>query len=104
MSRYARKTDDNHQRIVAALRAFGASVASLAAVGGGVPDLLVGYRGVNYLLEVKDGSKVASARKLTAAQVEWFGGWRGLKPSTVENEDDASCAIGAKERTWRAGR
>jgi hypothetical protein len=31
-------------------------------VGRGVPDLLVGWRGTNLLLEVKDGNKPQSAR------------------------------------------
>lgn len=98
MSRYARKVDANHAHIIEALRAVGASVSSLASVGDGVPDLLVGYRGENFLLEVKDGTKVPSARRLTDAQTKWFGSWRGRKPSTVEDENDALCAIGASAR------
>ena len=39
------KTDANHADIVDALRRVGASVVSLASVGNGVPDLLVGFNG-----------------------------------------------------------
>lgn len=60
-----------------ALRKAGCSVASLSAVGEGCPDLLVGARGHNCLLEVKDGSRVPSARKLTPAQEAWHKAWRG---------------------------
>ena len=53
--RRAAKVDANQEEIVSALRAVGASVQSLAPVGKGCPDLLVGFRGSNYLLEVKAG-------------------------------------------------
>lgn len=42
--RRAARTDANQTAIVEALRKCGASVQSLAAVGKGVPDLLVGLR------------------------------------------------------------
>ena len=75
--RRAAKVDANQADIVAALRMAGATVQPLHAVGKGCPDLLVGYQRVNYLLEVKDGSKVPSAQKLTDDQVEWHELWRG---------------------------
>lgn len=70
------RTDGNHAAIVAALRSIGASVVSLADIGNGCPDLLVGYRGQNLLLEVKDGRKPPSARKLTPAERKFFDDWR----------------------------
>ena len=75
--RRAARVDRNQVEIVNALRKAGASVQSLAATGKGCPDLLVGCRGVNLLMEVKDGQKAPSARKLTADQVEWHGAWEG---------------------------
>ena len=72
------KTDANQAEIVEALRGLGyCTVHSLHAVGGGVPDLLVGIGGRNYLVEVKDGSKPPSARKLTPDQVDWHRDWLG---------------------------
>jgi hypothetical protein len=62
---------------VDALRKAGASVQSLAALGKGVPDLLVAIRGVNLLMEIKDGSKPKSAQKLTEDQLKWHGAWQG---------------------------
>ena len=41
------KIDDNQPEIVKALREIGCSVQSLASVGGGCADLLVGYQGIN---------------------------------------------------------
>ena len=55
--RYAAKIDSNQNEVVNALRKAGASVQSLAALGKGVPDLLVAIRGVNLLMEIKDGNK-----------------------------------------------
>lgn len=71
------RRDANHTDVVDALRGIGASVVSLADVGDGCPDLLVGFRGVNLLLEVKDGNKPPSARKLTTAEQAFFRDWRG---------------------------
>ncbi len=75
--RRAAKVDANQSLIVLALRSVGATVQPLHAVGQGCPDLLVGYMHRNYLMEIKDGDKVPSARKLTPAQVEWHDAWRG---------------------------
>ena len=83
----AARVDANHVAVVAALRKAGATVQSLAGVGKGVPDLLVGIRGKTALLEVKDGAKVPSARRLTEDQLKWHAAcraarwrlWLGLK-------------------------
>ena len=75
--RRAARTDDNHAEIVAALRGCGCLVQSLAAVGKGVPDLLVQRNDVLYLLEVKDGNKPPSRRLLTPEQEKFLAaGWR----------------------------
>jgi hypothetical protein len=92
VTRRAARVDTNHAVIVGALRACGATVQSLAQVGGGCPDILVGYRGRNLLLEIKDGSKPPSARKLTADQVPWHAEWRGAV-RVVDNVDSAIAAL-----------
>jgi Holliday junction resolvase len=86
--RQAAKTDANQGLIVNALRKAGASVQSLAAVGKGCPDLLVGYQGINYLMEVKDGNKVPSAQKLNIEQEHWHSVWIGAV-HVVKSENDA---------------
>ena len=95
--RRAAKVDANHGAIVRALRAVGCSVQSLARVGEGCPDLAVGYHGRNYLLEVKDGSKPPSARKLTPDEQGWHERWRGAV-LVVETVDEALEAVGARAR------
>ena len=76
--RYAARVDANQTQIVSALRAAGATVQLLSAVGQGCPDLLVGYQGNNILMEIKDGKKAPSDRKLTSDQIVWHSEWKGL--------------------------
>ena len=66
--------DRNHQAVVKALRDFGILVRSLAGVGDGCPDLLVGFRGVLVLLEVKDPTS-SRGTKLTKAEAEFISTW-----------------------------
>lgn len=89
----ARKVDDNQREIVAALRAIGCFVHSTAAAGDGFPDLAVAYRGRWYLVEVKDGSKPPSARKLTKAQAEWQSRVNGRAPTPVVKSVDEAIAL-----------
>ena len=86
--RKAAKIDDNQKAIVNVLRQIGASVQSLAATGKGCPDLLVGYHGINYLMEIKDGDKVLSKQKLTIDQEHWHSLWRG-SVHIVKSVDEA---------------
>lgn len=121
--RRAAKRDANEREIIEALESLG-GVTVQQLDGAGVPDLLVGCDGVNLLLEVKDGDKPPSARKLTRDQVAWHSGWRG-QVHTVCNveqalevvadvfeaiaeraakrwaEDDFACDDNAKEETQR---
>lgn len=75
------KLDGPHREIVDGLRADGYSVQSLATVGDGFFDLVVGGDGFNLLLEVKDPkawrarSQRVEAReqKQRRVQAEWKG-------------------------------
>lgn len=88
------KVDANQGEIVKALRKVGATVKSLAAVGKGCPDLLVGFRGGNYLIEVKDGEKPPSKRALTKDQRTFFYTWEGHCRVALD-VDEALRIIGA---------
>lgn len=88
------KTDKNQAEIVRALRGIGASVQSLAPVGKGVPDLLVGYNGVNFLMEVK-----MDKGKLTDDQVQWHGAWMG-KVYIVRSIEDAITILTTQVFVW----
>lgn len=90
--RQAAKIDANHREIVYALRKAGASVQSLASVGKGCPDLLVGKDGQNILMEVKDGNLPPSRKRLTDDEKRWNEEWRGFV-YLVESIQDALKAI-----------
>jgi hypothetical protein len=89
MARY--RHDSNQIEIVSALRQAGATVAILSNVGGGIPDLLVGWRGINLLLEVKnlDGR----GKRLTPAESEFMDTWRG-QVAIVEDLADVLVLLG----------
>lgn len=70
--RHRPRTDANHTAIVAALRTAGCAVQSLAATGGGVPDLLLSKNGHCCLAEIKDGEK----KQLTPDQEKWIANWK----------------------------
>lgn len=89
----AAKVDRNQADIVDALRRIGATVQPLHTVGDGVPDLLVGYRMATILLEVKDGTKPPSARRLTDDQIAWHGAWKGGPLAVVCDVDSAIRAV-----------
>jgi Holliday junction resolvase len=86
--RYANRIDANQNKIVDAMRKAGA-VVRIISQGDGIPDLLVGYRGFTILMEVKDGDKVPSARKLTEAEQKFFDDWRGGMLVIVNSVEEA---------------
>ena len=85
----AARTDANHEEVVKALREAGATVQSLASVGKGVPDLLVGFKSQTMLMEVKDSAKPPSKRRLTEDQLRWHGSWRGGPLAIVDSPESA---------------
>jgi len=95
--RRAARTDRNHSEIAAAFAAMGCSVHSLAAVGQGVPDLLIGVAGRTLLIEVKDGSKSPSRRKLTAEQQHFKATWRG-QLFYVDSVEDVPTIVNAMRK------
>lgn len=83
-----KRTDRNHAEIIKALRKIpNLSVFSTHEVGKGFPDIVIGYKGVNYLIEIKDGNKPLSARKLTDSEVKFHQDWRG-QIKIVNNLDE----------------
>ncbi len=87
--RRAARVDGNQAEIVQALRRVGASVQLLHQLGQGCPDLLVGFRERNYLLEVK-----RPGEKLTDDERRWFHLWRGCC-EVVHSVEEALSAIEA---------
>lgn len=84
--RYAARIDANQTQIVSALRAAGAYVWII-----GLPvDLLVGYRGQTFLVEIKTNDK----KRLTALQAGFFEHWSGSTLCRVDSPEAALRMIG----------
>lgn len=94
---YARKVDANQPEIVSAFRRLGCSVAHCHTVGDGFPDIAVGLNGLTYLVEIKDGAKAPSARKLTKPEQEFHEAWQG-HICIVNSVDDVLALVAH----WRA--
>lgn len=94
---YRRKSVDKAQRaIVEALEAIGAVVTDLTGVGGGCPDILVGFRYENWLFEIKSDQKIAhytKGKQLTEAQQIWHGRWPG-QVAIVRTAAEALAVLG----------
>ena len=93
-----RRTDDNHAEILAALRCTGAYVVDCSHVGRGFPDALLIRHGKVTLIEIKDGAKPKSARKLTAKQMVLHSETErnGVIVQIVKNEIEALALVGAR--------
>ena len=76
------KVDQNQKELVEYARSIGATVTHLHSVGSGVPDILIGYNGSNYLAEIKN-----EKGKLNALQVKWFNNWSGQARVIRTKED-----------------
>ena len=90
--RRAARVDENQSEIVNGLLYMGATVQLLHAVGQGCPDILVGWKDKNYLIEIKNPDKPKSDQKLTPEQVKWHRFWTGQK-AIVRTLDEAILVI-----------
>jgi len=88
--RRAAKTDSNQQEIVKALRSIGAHVLLCHQLKNAF-DILVGYRGKLFIIEIKDGSLPPSKRRLTEGEQKCADGFAsvGVKYYIAESVDDA---------------
>jgi Holliday junction resolvase len=75
MQRAARK-DANHKAIVDAFRRLGWSVLDVSQLKN-CCDIFVSRKSMVLALEIKDGSKPASATKLTKGEEEFLKTWQG---------------------------
>jgi hypothetical protein len=99
--RLAARTDGTHEAVMHAFRRLGCVVVSSHQMSHGFPDLIVSQRmrtgdggGTTYLVEVKDGSKSPSRRKLTEDQEQFHASWLG-RIFTVTSVDDVAAVIRA---------
>lgn len=66
------RVDLNQKSIVKELRSRGCSVFVASDVGRNFPDLVIGHKGVNYMVELKSGKY-----KQSEGQVKFEKEWRG---------------------------
>ena len=88
MSKYrqAARTDDNQKELVRQLRQCGVSVETRH------DDILCGYHGRTYWLELKNPNRPPSARKLTKAEQLRADNWRG-QYDVVTTLDEALAVV-----------
>jgi hypothetical protein len=84
MLRTASRVDANQPDIVRALRGIGASVLHCHVLKNAF-DILVGYRGRTFLMEIKATEK----DKLTPGEAEFMATWRGSTYHIVYTPDQA---------------
>lgn len=73
----ARKIDKNQPGLVKQMRQVGMSVFVTSMVGNGFVDVVCGYRGMNFLIEIKDPAQPHSKRKLTPDEQIFHDNWKG---------------------------
>jgi len=78
------RRDSTHKEVREALRSIGATVFDTGDVGGSFPDLVVGYRGKTFLVEVK-GPKT----KVTEGQSAFAEVWRGAEVKVLRSGHEA---------------
>jgi hypothetical protein len=104
--RRAAKIDASQTEIVEGLKDAGLTILSTASLGRGAPDVVAGgslpcpHCGArfkqNVMLEIKDGAKFPSQRKLTEAEETFHETWKG-QVAIVNDLDEALHAIGASK-------
>lgn len=88
--RRASRKDANQSRIVKTLRDVGVKVYILNEP----VDLLTGFQGVLRAIEIKDGSRIPSQRKLKPSQEKFMSEFQGCPIFKVENALEALAAHG----------
>ncbi len=81
------KVDANHPQIVKDLEKLqGVSVKSVATIKKFL-DIVVGYKGKNYLFEIKNPDYPPSARKLTPDEKVFHDNWQGQADVILYTKD-----------------
>lgn len=85
---HRKRKDINQKQIIEALNKLGASVINLSNVGGGVPDIIVGFRGLTIPIEIKNDSNWYGKKGLSTSQKTFRASWRGGEIYTANTIDD----------------
>ncbi len=98
--RQAARVDSNQREIVKTIISLGASWLDLTSISG-ILDGVIGVNGIDQRVEIKDGAKFPSERRLTPNEKREFEEWRGRKPVVVESVDDVIKLVNLLRREKR---
>ncbi len=84
--RRAAKVDDNQQEIVALFRKLGWTVLIISQLKN-CCDIIVSKNGRTIAIEIKDGKKPPSARKLSDGELKFKDAWQGEYALVICNDD-----------------
>lgn len=87
------RIDNNQSEIVRALKSVGATITDTSMVGGGFPDLVVGFCKRSYFIEIKNPD---ARGKLRTSQIIFQEKWKGEDVHVVETVDEALKVIGVQ--------
>jgi hypothetical protein len=96
--RRAARVDDNQSDVVALFRKLGWYVLIVSQLKN-CCDIIVSKNGDAVAIEIKDGKKPPSARKLSAGEQEFKDNWQG-EWRLVENDNDV-LKLNEELETWR---
>jgi hypothetical protein len=96
--RTAARVDGNHAEILRAVRAVGATVLDTHQLPNCF-DALIGYRGREFIFEIKDPAQPPSGRKLTPGELSFKNTWRGSEYHVVETTEQAIKIITENPKT-----
>jgi len=84
------RVDRNHAEIVAAMRKIGAHVVNTSQLKNAF-DCIAFYAGKTFIIEIKDGTKTASKKKLTEGELKTKEAIenRGVKYHVIESINEA---------------
>jgi hypothetical protein len=92
--KYGAKKDANHHEVVDALKKAGAYVLDMSHVGGGFPDLIIGFCSKTILMEIKNPKTSYGKRGLNKNQLKWKEQWTGDTYCVVDSPEAALRMIG----------
>ena len=96
--RTAARVDGNHAEILATARSIGASVLDTHQLPNCF-DALIGYRGREFIIEIKDPAQPKSGRKLTPGEASFRDAWRGSEYHIIETGAELIKVLTAPPKT-----
>lgn len=84
----ARRVDANQAALRTLWEAIGGSWLTITPTHGGEPDALVGWRGLDRLIEIKRPDLGPARKRPRANQLAWHRAWKGRPVAVVTCFDD----------------